>query len=134
MAGSRGRRPQAASTGAFVEPSLRAEAERIDRLTAELASISRQVEAVGAQGNRSMQRLGVVRYNPFQDTGSNQSFVLALLDSKGDGFVLSSLHSRQATRVFLKSLTGGRAEAQLSAEENEAIKRAMSGERGEGEL
>ncbi len=81
-----------------------------------------------------MQRLGVVRYNPFQDTGSNQSFVLALLDSKGDGFVLSSLHSRQATRVFLKSLTGGRAEAQLSAEENEAIKRAMSGERGEGEL
>ncbi len=80
-----------------------------------------------------MQRLGVVRYNPFEDTGSNQSFVLALLDSRGDGFVMSSQHSRQATRIFLKSLSAGRAETQLSAEESEAIKRAMSGESGEGQ-
>jgi len=80
-----------------------------------------------------MQRVGVVRYNPFADTGSNQSFVLALLDAHGNGFVLSSLHSRQATRVFLKSLSAGRAETPLSTEESEAIRRAMSGERGEGQ-
>lgn len=122
------------SSRAAVEPTLRAEVERIDRLTTELASISRQVEAVGAQGARSMQRLGVVRYNPFADTGSNQSFVVALLDSKGDGFVMSSQHSRQATRMFLKSLSNGRADAQLSAEETEAIRRAMSGETGEGQV
>lgn len=117
----------------MVEPTLRAEFERIDRLAGDLASLARQVEAVGAVGARSMQRLGVVRYNPFADTGSNQSFVIALLDLKGDGFVMSSQHSRQATRMFLKSLSGGRAETPLSAEETEAIRRAMSGERGEGQ-
>jgi hypothetical protein len=75
-----------------------------------------------------------VRYNPFADTGSNQSFVVALLDARGDGFVMSSQHSRQATRMFLKSLSGGRAETQLSAEEIEAIRRAMNGETGEGQV
>jgi len=65
-----------------------------------------------------------VRYNPFEDTGSNQSFVLAMLDAAGDGFVLSSLHSRQQTRVFLKQLVNGKADTALSQEENEAIKRA----------
>lgn len=124
----------APSSSVVVEPTLRAEVERIDRLSAQLASVSRQVEAVGVQGARSMQRVGVVRYNPFADTGSNQSFVVALLDSKGDGFVMSSQHSRQATRMFLKSLTAGRAETPLSAEEDEAIRRAMSGERGEGQV
>jgi len=47
-----------------------------------------------------------------------------MLDAAGDGFVLSSLHSRQQTRVFLKQLVKGKADTALSQEENEAIKRA----------
>ena len=50
-------------------------------------------------GRRSIQRVGIVRYNPFEDTGGNQSFALALTDAKGDGFVISSLHTRTGTRV-----------------------------------
>ena len=42
----------------------------------------------------SFGRVGLVRFNPFEDTGGNQSFALALLDGRGDGFVVSSLHSR----------------------------------------
>ena len=84
----------------------------------------RRLEAAEAQGQRSVQGVGVVRYNPFADTGSNQSFVVAMLDARGDGFVLSSLHSRQQTRVFLKQVTRGKAETALSDEENEAIRKA----------
>ena len=80
-----------------------------------------------ARGRIAIQRVGVVRYNPFADTGSNQSFALALLDARGDGFVLSSLHSRQQTRVFLKSISGGKADTALSEEEAEAIRRAGEG-------
>ncbi|HYM84386.1 MAG TPA: DUF4446 family protein, partial [Candidatus Dormibacteraeota bacterium] len=64
-------------------------------------------------------------YNPFEDTGGNQSFALALLDANLDGFVISSLHARNATRVYAKALARGQASTQLSAEEAEAVRLAM---------
>lgn len=84
--------------------------ERVNRLASDLEG--------------AIQRVGVVRYNPFEDTGSNQSFVLAMLDARGDGFVLSSLHSRQATRMFLKPVSGGKPDSAFSDEEAEAIRLA----------
>ena len=90
-------------------------------------ALARRLETEEALGRRTIQRVGIVRYNPFDDTGSNQSFVLAMLDAQDDGFVMSSLHSRQQTRVFLKQLARGKAETALSAEENEAIRRASGG-------
>ena len=74
----------------------------------------------------SFQRIGLVRFNPFEDTGGNQSFALALLDANGDGLVLSSLHSRAGTRVYAKAINGGRSEAALSEEESEAVRQAMA--------
>jgi hypothetical protein len=85
-----------------------------------------RVNRLATQLESAIQRVGVVRYNPFEDTGSNQSFVLAMLDARGDGFVLSSLHSRQATRMFLKPVTGGRADSAVSEEEAEAIRIAAA--------
>jgi hypothetical protein len=85
-----------------------------------------RVNRLASQLEGAIQRVGVVRYNPFEDTGSNQSFVLAMLDARGDGFVLSSLHSRQATRMFLKPVTGGKADGAISDEEGEAIKLAAA--------
>jgi Protein of unknown function (DUF4446) len=67
-----------------------------------------------------------VRYNPFEDTGGNQSFALALLDVHGDGFIVSSLHTRNQTRVYAKGVKGGRADAGVSEEEAEALRIAMA--------
>ena len=107
--------------GTGVEPA------RVDAIASQLDATARRVEAEEVAGLRSIRRVGIVRYNPFEDTGSNQSFVLAMLDSQGDGFVMSSLHSRQQTRVFLKQLVKGKADTTLSQEENEAIRRAAEG-------
>jgi hypothetical protein len=85
-----------------------------------------RVNRLASQLENAIQRVGVVRYNPFEDTGSNQSFVLAMLDAHGDGFVLSSLHSRQSTRMFLKPVTAGKAEGAISDEEGQAIKIAAA--------
>lgn len=85
-----------------------------------------RVNKLAKQLEGAMQRVGVVRYNPFEDTGSNQSFVLAMLDGRGDGFVLSSLHSRQATRMFLKPVSAGKADTAVSEEEAEAIRIAAA--------
>src|SRR5439155_225063 len=66
---------------------------------------------------RTIQRVGVVRFNPFADTGGDQSFAIALLDAEGNGIVLSSLHSRTDTRVFAKQVQSGRSRHALSDEE-----------------
>lgn len=66
-----------------------------------------------------------MRFNAFDDTGGNQSFALALLDGDGDGFVLSSLHSRQATRLYIKRISAGTSELPLSEEEAQAVGQAM---------
>lgn len=106
----------------------RDESERVTAIAAQLDALARRVEAGEVQGQRAIQRIGVVRYNPFEDTGSNQSFALAVLDARGDGFVLLSMHSRQQTRVFLKAVAAGRTETAASEEEAEAIRRATGGQ------
>jgi hypothetical protein len=71
-------------------------------------------------------RIGLVRFNPFEDTGGNQSFALALLDGRGDGFVVSSLHARAGTRVYAKAIGNGSSEAALSDEESAALRLALA--------
>ncbi len=105
---------------------LNQELQRVDGLAGELAEHSARLHIAEDQARRSIQRVGVVRYNPFEDTGGNQSFALALLDSEANGVVLSSLHSRQVTRVYLKNIHAGRSETALSDEEAEALRRAGS--------
>ena len=99
-------------------------AEELEALAARVSSIAQKVEAIETQGARAIQRVGVVRFNPFPDTGGNQSFAVAVLDARGHGVVLSSLHSRQQTRIYLKQVTNGKADTALSQEEAEAIRRA----------
>jgi hypothetical protein len=82
---------------------------------------------VEGRTERSLQHIGLVRFNPFEDTGSDQSFAIALLDDARDGIVISSLHGRSNTRVFAKPVTGGDSAHALSDEESQAIRIAIEG-------
>ncbi|HET7083020.1 MAG TPA: DUF4446 family protein, partial [Candidatus Limnocylindria bacterium] len=84
---------------------------------------------IDGRTQRSLQHIGMVRFNPFEDTGSDQSFAIALLDDRRDGIVLSSLHGRGQTRVFAKPVEGGESTHQLSDEEAQAIRVAIEGGR-----
>lgn len=62
------------------------------------------------------------RFNPFSDTGGDQSFILSILDANQDGVIITSLHSRENTRFYVKSVIGGEGENhQLSKEERKII-------------
>ncbi len=75
---------------------------------------------------RALKCVGLVRFNSFADVGGAQSFALALLDEDGNGVVVSSLHGRSATRLYVKPVEAGRSSQVLSKEEQEAIDRALS--------
>lgn len=76
----------------------------------------------------NIQRVYLKRYNPYHDTGGDQSFSVSLLDGFGNGLVMTSLHSRSGTRVFAKSVRGGKEEGfEFSEEEKEVVEKAISG-------
>lgn len=73
-----------------------------------------------------IQKIVLKRYNPYKDTGGDQSFSVVLLDGRGDGVIISSLHSRSQTRVFAKPILNGKEEKfEFSEEEREIIKEAL---------
>ena len=114
------------SEGRSLEAVLEAHLEKVFKVGRELDELAARQAVVEAGARRAFQRVGIVRFNPFEDTGGNQSFAVALLDAHGDGFVLSSLHSRVGTRVYAKVVAGAKAEATLAKEEAEALRLALA--------
>ena len=112
--------------GESLEGVLGAHLEKVHDLSREVERLKTRTASVESAGLRAFQRIGLVRFNPFEDTGGNQSFALALLDAEMNGWVLSSLHARTGTRVYAKPITGGRSEAALSEEETAAIQQASA--------
>lgn len=76
-----------------------------------------------------VRHVGLVRFSPFHDTGGDQSFALAVLDGRGDGVVITGLHSRHDSRLYAKPIAGGESDYSLTPEEREAMSRAMQGDR-----
>ncbi|MBA2718724.1 MAG: DUF4446 family protein [Chloroflexi bacterium] len=114
------------ANGANLDAVLDAHLDKVFAVSRELDELAARSAVVEAAGRRAIQRVGVVRFNPFEDTGGNQSFAMALTDAAGNGFVLSSLHSRTGTRVYAKSITDGRSDAALSDEEQESLRIALT--------
>lgn len=77
---------------------------------------------------RSIRNIKTIRFNPFSDSGSNQSFATAIVDDHGDGVILSSLYSRERVSIFAKPVKNGKPEYDLTEEEEEVLTEAYSHE------
>lgn len=89
---------------------------------AKLESFCQYLEKMSLSG---IQKIGVIRFNPFQDTGGDQSFSIACLNAQNSGFTLTSLFTREGTRIYAKSVAEGESKHPLTEEEKEAIRKAM---------
>lgn len=115
------------SQGGSLQQLLDSHLGKVVEVGTKLEEVSALYESLEARSRGSLQHVGLVRFNPFDDTGSDQSFVIALLDDRRDGIVLSSLHARGQTRIFAKPVEGGESTHQLSDEEAQAIRIAVEG-------
>lgn len=101
------------------------ETRELDREIQELFEISNRLRELGM---KSIHRTAVTRFNPFKEVGGNQSFCVALLDGKNSGVVITSLHTREGTRVYSKPVIAGKATSfPLTEEEKDTITQAISG-------
>lgn len=111
--------------GADLEATLRDFIARMSQIEQTTQAMDLRVTELEVKLPYLVQHIGVVRFNPFSDKGGDQSFVLAILDAHADGAVLSALHGRTDVRVYAKPVIGGQSTYTLTAEEKEAIARAM---------
>ena len=94
--------------------------KNFDKDIQELYKISNQINNLAL---RSIHKVGIIRFNPFKDVGGNQSFAIALLNGNDDGIVISSLYTREGTRIYSKDVQNGISKKfPLTEEEKKAIK------------
>lgn len=129
------RRPTELAIGgartADLERHLAQLVQRIDAVEADVDAQRAGAEALPRvnasplpRGTAAISRIGLIRFDAFEDAGGAQSFALAMVDDDGDGIVLTSLHSRPTTRVYVKAIRRGVADAPLSNEEARALQDA----------
>lgn len=101
------------------------ETRELDLEIQELFEISNRLRELGM---KSIHKTAVMRFNPFKEVGGNQSFCVALLDGKNSGVVITSLHTREGTRVYSKPVVLGQENNfPLTEEEKATIAQAISG-------
>lgn len=86
--------------------------------------IDKHLSEVDGRLDKSVRRVETIRFNPFPDAGSNQSFAMAFLNDEGDGVIMSSLYARDRMSIFAKPIKKGKSEFELSAEEKEVLDKA----------
>lgn len=96
-----------------------------ERNRVRLLELTKELKQLSDLSNYHIQKVGIVRFNPFRDLGGDHSFTIALLDAQDTGLVITGLHTRERTRVYVKAVKKGKAEYELSEEEKKALNKAI---------
>ena len=93
----------------------------------EIEELFRKNKLLEEDAQLHVQKVGLIRFNPFREMGGDHSFSLALLDGRDTGVIVTGLHTRDRTRVYMKTIRGGKCEFELSDEEKKALTKAQKG-------
>ena len=99
---------------------------RVERVEKQNAEILTGMKTLEEDLTKCIQKVGMVRYNAFKDTGSDLSFALALLDDKNNGVVLNGIYSREMSNIYAKPVQNGVSSYTVSEEEKQAIEKAVN--------
>ncbi len=85
-----------------------------------------KIERLEGQMGITFQKIGLVKYDAFNEMGGKLSFSLALLNEKDDGFIINAMHSREGCYTYIKEIIGGKSIMVLASEEKEALDMALN--------
>ena len=108
-----------------LENTIIALGDEIRDLKAEDRANKDAIRVLNKNQRSSLQKFGIVRYNAFKEMGGNMSFALAELDYTNSGFIINTVHSREGCYLYVKTVDCGQTEVLLSAEEKEALEKAL---------
>lgn len=87
--------------------------------------LEKEIKRLEEEGYLHVQKVGLVRFNPFKEIGGDHSFSLSLLDGTNTGLVITVLHTRERTRIYAKMINKGKSELSLSKEEKMALEKVQ---------
>jgi hypothetical protein len=93
--------------------------------TDEIKILGKRADIIEEDGKFHIQKIGLIRFNPFKELGGDHSFSMAILDSHDSGIIITSLHTRDRTRVYMKDVKKGKSGFELSSEEKKALTNAQ---------
>ena len=109
-----------------LEKILEKNLKQVEINKSEIDKISNLLSSLGKASECHFQKVALVKFNPFSEMGGSQSFSLALLDGNNSGLVVTSLHGRDLTRLYIKLVEGAKVvEGKLSKEEKSAVNQCL---------
>ncbi len=99
--------------------------EQIDGLVKSNAENKEKIERIEGLMGVTFQKIGLVKYDAFDEMGGKLSFSLALLNQKDDGFIINAMHSREGCYTYIKEIIAGKSIIVLGNEEKEALDMAL---------
>ncbi|NLC88355.1 MAG: DUF4446 family protein [Clostridiaceae bacterium] len=112
--------------GNNIDEMLKEYINSVEKVQKENKEINEYCKDIDENMSKCLQKVGMVRYNAFQDTGSDLSFALAILDENDNGVVLNGIYSREMSNIYAKTIINGESQNTLSKEEKEAIEKAIN--------
>ena len=107
------------------------QSDKITHLNGDVERVCAQLSRTAGDVEQSLRHVAVVRYDAFGDMGGRLSFSAAIIDDRGDGLVISSIHARSESRTYAKGIVEGDGEVTLTPEEQQALAAARTGKGAE---
>jgi hypothetical protein len=99
--------------------------EKQDTNSKDLEKLRKEIVRQETESFGHVQKIGLIRFNPFRETGGAHSFSLAILDGTNTGVIITGIHTRERTRLYSKEVIKGKSDSELSAEEVKALEQAQ---------
>jgi hypothetical protein len=112
--------------GEDIEEILKKYLQKVEAVEVENVKLRDYCKRLNEDMMSCIQKVGVVRYSAFKDTGSDLSFALALLDERDNGVVLNGIYSREMSNIYAKQIINGKTSSKLSEEEEQAMDIAVN--------
>jgi len=111
--------------GSNIEENLKKYINKVEEIENKNEEIINYCKRLDNDITKCIQKVGIIRYSAFKDTGSDLSFALALLDENNDGIVLNGIYSREMSNIYAKPINKGESTYNITEEEKEAISKAI---------
>ena len=111
--------------GRTLEDSIFERFEELDNLTALTVKNRQAIRKINEEMMSNFQKVGIVKYDAFNEMGGKLSFAITLLDGNNSGYIINSMHSREGCYNYVKEIVKGESYIELSEEESESLDRAI---------
>ena len=111
--------------GKSLEKGFLEQFKTVEQLERAVKQNARDIDTIYKRMKTHYQKIGIVRYDAFQEMGGNLSFVLTMLDENNNGWVFNAMHSREGCYTYIKEIVKGESYMELGEEERESLKKAM---------